>query len=88
MEATTSRTIGKYITNTIVVENNGEKPKLNTIALRSLCRLIPFDFISYLGTPCRGWHDSLSGTYVVDKEKFDSKKLNLESLDQIGVMNE
>ena len=85
MEITTSKTIGKFATNTIVVMNDGEKPSPKVIAIRSLCRLIPFEMFSYLGTPCRGWHDSISKTYVVEKQRLENKKGNIEALDQIGV---
>ncbi len=60
-------TIGKCITNTIVVNESGERPSFMTIAGRTLCRFIPFDAFSFLGANSRGWHDSMSGTYVVKK---------------------
>lgn len=48
------KTIGKYITKTIVVMEDGSKPKASDIVLRSLCRLIPFDAFSFLGTEGKG----------------------------------
>lgn len=63
MEATTQRTIGKYLTGTIVVMEDGSRPTTGAIALRTICRLIPFEPLSFFGT--RGWHDSLSKTIVV-----------------------
>ncbi len=79
-----SRTIGKFITKTIVVNINGEKPDTQEILVRSLCRLIPFDNLSFLGTPNKGWHDSISKTYVVKKELLEKKKELFYSLDEIG----
>jgi hypothetical protein len=37
------------------------------IFIRTLSRFIIFEGLSYLGSVSRGWHDSLSGTYVVKK---------------------
>ncbi len=79
-----SRTIGKFITKTIVVNINGEKPDSQEILVRSLCRLIPLDGFSFLGAPNKGWHDSISKTYVVKKELLEKKKELFYSLDEIG----
>lgn len=73
-EIFSARTIGKFITQTIVVDENGEKPNHERILVRSLCRLIPFEMLSFLGMPARGWHDSISKTYVVNKELLEEKK--------------
>lgn len=69
-----ARTIGKFITQTVVVDANGEKPHQETILIRSLCRLIPFDPLSLLVSQTRAWHDSISKTYVVDKRLLDEAK--------------
>ena len=73
-EIFSARTVGKFITQTIVVDENGNTPKHETILIRSLCRLIPFNAFSFLGMPSRGWHDSLSKTYVVKKKLLQEKK--------------
>ena len=67
------KTIGKYITKTVVVMEDGSKPKSSNILLRSLCRLIPFEAFSFLGAKGKGWHDTISKTYVVDEIKFKIK---------------
>lgn len=85
MESLTNRTLGKYVTKTLVVFENGEKPNSQVIAIRSLCRLIPFDAFSFLGTKGKGWHDTLSKTYVVDIERFEARKGSQNELDQIGI---
>jgi uncharacterized RDD family membrane protein YckC len=64
-EATTSRTLGKLVTGTKVVNQDGGPPTLGQIVGRTFCRLIPFDAFSFLGTPPRGWHDSIPKTIVV-----------------------
>lgn len=65
LESTTHKTIGKLITGTIVVTENFEETTPSQIAIRTLCRFIPFDPLSYLFTET-GWHDSLSKTRVVE----------------------
>ena len=67
-EGVTGRSIGKYFTKTKVVDENGQKPTVQAIFLRSLCRFIPFEALSFLGSEPIGWHDSLSKTRVVDIE--------------------
>ncbi|RXG16050.1 putative RDD family membrane protein YckC [Leeuwenhoekiella aestuarii] len=62
------KTAGKYITKTIVVTESGNKPDGKTILIRTLCRLIPFDRLSYLIVK-RGLHDRFSKTRVIkDRE--------------------
>jgi len=65
-EATAGQTIGKMLTKTKVVDSNGNKPAFSTILLRSLCRFIPFNPISFLFALDGGWHDQLSKTKVVE----------------------
>jgi uncharacterized RDD family membrane protein YckC len=77
-------TIGKLFTKTVVVDVYGEKPNANAILIRSLCRLIPFEVFSFFGTPCIGWHDSLSKTYVVNKEDLRISKELFHSFEEIG----
>lgn len=69
-----SRTIGKYFTKTLVVMKDGSPPNKKTILIRTLCRLIPFEFFSYMGDNLKGWHDIFSKTYVVNKRRFYEKK--------------
>ncbi|KAF1712957.1 RDD family protein [Pseudoxanthomonas sacheonensis] len=67
-EAAFGFTLGKLITGTRVVNENGEKPTFVQAVLRTICRFIPFEAFSVLLTdPARGWHDSLAKTYVVRK---------------------
>jgi len=84
LESLNQKSIAKYISKTIVVMENGDKPDANTIALRTICRIIPFDAFSYLGTPTRGWHDTLSKTYVVDEDKFNNKKILFGDFQDLG----
>jgi uncharacterized RDD family membrane protein YckC len=84
MESLTHRSLGKYVTNTKVIMANGEKPTQVDIAKRSLCRMIPFDALSFLGVNGKGWHDAISNTYVVDINKFEERQKSQDELDQIG----
>ena len=77
-----SKSIGKFITKTKVVTIDGEKPDGQTIFIRTICRIIPFDALSFLGS--RGWHDSLSKTAVVRTDVFDEGVALQSSFDEIG----
>ena len=84
-EILSQKTLGKYVTNTKVVMYNGDVPTPKVVLIRTLCRLIPFDAFSFLGTKGKGWHDSISKTYVIDIAIFESRKTTFIELDQIGV---
>lgn len=58
-----SRTPGKFITNTKVVDEDGNKPSTKILLIRNLCRLIPLDNLSFLIGD--GWHDEFSRTEVI-----------------------
>lgn len=85
---TKGRSIGKYITKTKVVMEDGSLPKIGDYLRRSFSRIIPFEAFSFLGSEGRGWHDTISKTYVVDIVKFDARKGSHNELDQIGVTQE
>lgn len=61
------KTPGKFLTRTKVVKQDGTRPNFLNLLGRNAARLIPFDALSFLFAD-RGWHDSLSGTYVVYEE--------------------
>ncbi|KRD11838.1 transporter [Flavobacterium sp. Root901] len=82
MEGIFGRSLGKFITGTVVVDENGEKPSFGTIFKRTLCRLIPFDGFSFLGS--RGWHDSISDTYVVNKRDLEKEVKLFHEFNLIG----
>ena len=48
MELTLGKTIGKFFTGTKVVNLNGGKPNSSEIAIRTLCRFIPFELFTFL----------------------------------------
>jgi len=62
LELTIGQTIGKMVTKTRVVNiDNGGKPNFTKIFIRTISRLIPIDFLSYLFSS-NGIHDILSKT--------------------------
>jgi len=76
------KTIGKFITGTMVVTLNGEAPKFMDYILRSLCRCIPLEAFSFFGET--GWHDSLSKTRIVNTNEFMMNKSKNTNIDEIG----
>lgn len=65
LESIFGRTIGKFITGTKVIGFDEKKPTFGRIVIRSLCRIIPLDAVSFLFSE-DGWHDSISKTYVIN----------------------
>jgi uncharacterized RDD family membrane protein YckC len=65
MEASCGRTVGKFVTGTRVVNERGEHPSWLQAIGRTLCRFIPFEPFSFLGSTARGWHDAIPRTWVV-----------------------
>lgn len=63
-EVTSGRTPGKVLAGTRVVTTSGLALSIPTALVRTLCRLLPFEPLSFsLGETW--WHDSLSRTQVV-----------------------
>lgn len=85
LEGLTQRTIGKLITQSKVVLENGEKPGADVIILRSLARIIPFEPFSFLGSKPLGWHDTMTKTYVVDIKTFKEQKKAFEDFKLLGI---
>ena len=61
------RTLGKMATGTVAVREDGSNLTFKDAFLRTLCRFIPFEFISAFGY--RPWHDSLTKTLVIKRIK-------------------
>ena len=80
-----SRTFAKYFTKTLTVKHDGSKPNMKSVIIRTVSRLIPLEPFSFLGGDSRGWHDTLSVTYVVKKHEFIAKKKLLDPFDEIVV---
>ena len=65
-EAASGKTIGKLITGCKVVNMDGENISFGQALGRALCRFIPFDAFSFLGSKAAGWHDTIPNTRVID----------------------
>jgi len=65
--ASKGRSIGKLMTGTVAVREDGSPVSWMTAFLRSCCRIIPFEPFSGFGGAL--WHDHLTGTIVVKKKK-------------------
>ncbi len=55
-------TLGKLITGTRAIRNDGNELTFKDAFLRSLCRLVPFEWLSGFGYP---WHDTWTRTMVI-----------------------
>ncbi|HNX21858.1 MAG TPA: RDD family protein [Bacteroidales bacterium] len=62
-ELISGRTLGKLITRTKVVSIDDQEPDDSSLAIRTICRFIPFEPFSCLNN--NGWHDRFSKTKVV-----------------------
>jgi uncharacterized RDD family membrane protein YckC len=60
------KTLGKMITGTRAVNEDGTPISGRTAFLRNISRLVPFEAFSALGSPCWPWHDRWTKTYVID----------------------
>lgn len=65
------RSLGKLITGTIAVNEDGTCISGQTALLRGLSRAVPFNALSALGSRCYPWHDRWTKTYVVNYKEFD-----------------
>lgn len=69
LEAVTGgKTIGKMLTRTRAVNQDGTRIGFKKALLRSLCRMVPFEVFSALGSRCYPWHDRWTKTLVIDEE--------------------
>jgi uncharacterized RDD family membrane protein YckC len=66
---TTGRSLGKLITGTKAVNEDGSNISAGTAFKRGLSRMVPFEIFSALGSPSYPWHDKWSHTYVIDIKK-------------------
>ena len=69
MEHKYGKTLGKMAAGIRVVNMKGENPTLSEALIRSLCRLIPFEFISIFIGEGLMWHDQFSKTKTIQDKK-------------------
>jgi uncharacterized RDD family membrane protein YckC len=65
LEALGGRTVGKLVTGTKIVTEEGTKPSFRQVFGRTLSRLVPFEPLSFFRKGGRSWHDTWPGIYVV-----------------------
>jgi uncharacterized RDD family membrane protein YckC len=66
--ATGGKTLGKYVTATRAVTDDGARIGLKKALLRFLARQVPFEPFSALGSPSYPWHDRWTKTLVIDEK--------------------
>lgn len=66
MEYQFGKTLGKFITRTRVISQNGSRMSFGQCVLRTLCRIIPLERFSGLFSGGVFWHDSIPKTLVVE----------------------
>ncbi|SEF52979.1 Uncharacterized membrane protein YckC, RDD family [Halpernia humi] len=82
---TKGRSLGKFITGTMVVRTDGRNLTIKDYFLRNISRGIPFDAFSFLGN--NGWHDSFTDTRVVKKKAYEEAQAQQADLDNLGKRN-
>lgn len=60
-------TLGKLITKTKIIRLDNEEVNIVDILLRTLCRFIPLEQLSFLADKPIGWHDRISETRIIMK---------------------
>jgi uncharacterized RDD family membrane protein YckC len=63
------KSIGKYITKTKVVNEDGSPITWNTAFKRGFSKAVPFCAFSALGSPCMPWQDTWTNTLVIDEKE-------------------
>lgn len=84
-EGLTGSTLGKLLTRSRVMNaSDFSKPTFSTCFFRSLARLIPFEFLSFLASHPVGWHDAFTDTIVTAARVpyNQNKRLSADQLSQ------
>lgn len=63
------KSLGKLITGTRAVNEDGSNVSPKAALLRGLSRAVPFNALSALGSPAYPWHDKWTKTYVIDEKQ-------------------
>jgi uncharacterized RDD family membrane protein YckC len=69
-----NRSLAKFFTKTIVVLEDGSKPRFIDILARTTTRLFPLEPLTFLKGRELGLHDENSKTFVVRKAKLEKSK--------------
>jgi uncharacterized RDD family membrane protein YckC len=68
------KTVGKFITGTRAVNQDGTRISTTTALKRGLSRAVPFEPFSAFGSPSFPWHDKWTDTYVIDEKLSNYEK--------------
>lgn len=72
---TNGKTIGKFITKTRVIKDNGDSIAFKDAFLRSIIRIIPLEpWICLLTDYSYGWHDRWTNTIVLPESEINNCK--------------
>lgn len=84
-ESLWGKSLGKFATQTQVIDEYGNKPTLSNLIGRNFLRLVPFEALSCIGDNSRGWHDKWSDTYVVTDKEYNiiQRLLNEQGQDEL-----
>ena len=63
------KTLGKLMTGTRAVNEDGSNISVKAAFFRSLSRAVPFEAFSALGNPSYPWHDRWAKSYVIDEKE-------------------
>jgi uncharacterized RDD family membrane protein YckC len=63
------RSIGKFITNTKAIRDDGSPISASVAFARGFSRAVPFVIFSAFGNPCSPWQDRWTNTIVADLKK-------------------
>lgn len=63
------KSLGKLITGTRAVNEDGTDVTVKAAFFRGLSRAVPFNAFSALGNPTYPWHDKWTKTYVIDERE-------------------
>lgn len=66
---TKGKSLGKLITGTRAVNEDGSKINFQTAMFRVFCGAVPFNQLSALGNPSYPWHDKWTNTEVIDEKQ-------------------
>ncbi|MEO5683834.1 MAG: RDD family protein [Chitinophagaceae bacterium] len=66
---TKGRSLGKIITSTRAVNEDGSVITSATAFKRGFSRIVPFEVLSAFGSPCYPWHDKWNHSFVIDLKK-------------------
>ena len=71
-----NKTIGKFLTRSIVVTETDTKPSFKNCLLRTLIRFVPFEAFSILSSDSKMWHDKWTKTVVTSSATLKNNDID------------